>query len=48
VEGERQSLEAFLAFEWTLGNSPGSFKPNDGSHVPIDVWGALLGWKPGW
>ena len=42
VEGERLSLEVFLAFEWTLGNSPGSFKPYDGSHIPINVWGSLL------
>lgn len=43
AEGERLSLEVFLAFEWTLGNSPGSFKPYDGSHIPINVWGFLLG-----
>lgn len=48
TEGERLSLEVFLAFEWTSGNSPGSFKPYDGSHIPINVWGSSLGWKSGW
>lgn len=43
AEGEWLSLEVFLAFEWTLGNSLGSFKPYGGSHIPINVWGSLLG-----
>lgn len=37
------SLEVFLPFKWTLGNSSGSFKPYDGSCIPINVGGSLLG-----
>lgn len=47
-KGEWLSLEVFLAFEWTSGNSLGSFKPYDGSHIPIVVWGSSLGGKSGW
>lgn len=36
------SLEVFLAFKWTSGNSPGSFKPYDVSCIPINVGGSLL------
>lgn len=42
-KGEWLSLEVFLAFEWTSGNSLWSFKPYDGSHIPIVVWGSSLG-----
>lgn len=34
------SLEVFLAFKWTLGNSPRSFKPYDGSCILINVGGS--------
>lgn len=41
MEGERLSLEVFLAFEWTLGNSRGSFKPYDGSHQRVGFFAGV-------